>query len=95
VTADDLVQIELMRNRFHRLMGELMRGAIGRNTFQPWEVEILLDIEGCQMERRKRLDVLRQYARAVERQMDLGPGPPMKLSDFLAERARRRESVLT
>ncbi|HWB85433.1 MAG TPA: hypothetical protein VG675_14920 [Bryobacteraceae bacterium] len=81
-----------MLNRFNRLMGELMRGTIVRNSFQPWELEILLDIETCQLDRRRRWEILRQYQRAVERQMETGPGPPMKLSSFLEMRTRRRES---
>jgi hypothetical protein len=91
VAAEDLSELELMLNRFNRLIGEVMRGAIARNSFQPWEVEILVDLENCQLERRRRLEILRQYQRAVERQMSTGPGPPMKLSEFLAMRARRRE----
>jgi len=43
------------------------------------------------LERRRRMEILRQYQRAVERQMATGPGPPMKLSEFLAIRARRRD----
>jgi hypothetical protein len=54
-------------------------------------VEILMDLENCPLDRRRRLDILRQYQRAVERQMQTGPGPPMKLSEFLIMRARRRE----
>ena len=38
-----------MLNRFNRLIGELLRGAISRNAFQPWEVELLLDLETCQI----------------------------------------------
>ncbi len=91
---DDPVQLELMLNRFNRLLGELMRGVIARNAFQPWEIEILLDFENCNLERRRRLDILRQYQKAVERQLATGPGPPMKLSQFLGERARRREAAL-
>ena len=82
-----------MLNRFRRLMGELQRGAISRNDFQPWEVELLLDIETCQVERRRRIEILRQYQRAVERQLDSGPGPPMKLSEFLLLRAKRAENA--
>jgi hypothetical protein len=89
--ADDLVEKELMLNRFTRLMGELMRGAIVRNSFQPWEVDFLLDIESCHLDRRRRTEILRQYQRAVERQLNTGPGPPMKLSAFLATRAAARE----
>ena len=92
--ADDLVERELMLNRFNRLIGELMRGTIIRNVFQPWEVDLLVDIESCQLERRRRLDVMRQYQKAVERQMEAGPGPPMKLSVYLAMRAAAKEQRL-
>ena len=92
VAADDLIELELMLNRFNRLLGEIMRGAIIRNTFQPWEIEILLDFGNCTLEPRRRMDILRQYRNAVERQMETGPGPPMKLSDFLEVRAARRSA---
>jgi hypothetical protein len=91
MSADELIELEVMLNRFNRLIGEVMRGALARNSFQAWEVEILVDLENCQLDRRRRLEILRQYQRAVERQMSVGPGPPMKLSEFLAIRARRRE----
>jgi hypothetical protein len=93
VSADELVELELMVNRFRRLIGEVIRGTLARNSFHPWEVEILMDLENCRLERRRRLEILRQYQRAVERQMVTGPGPPMKLSEFLAMRARRREQA--
>ena len=89
MAADDLVELELMLNRFKRLMGEVVRGVIARNSFQPWEMEILMDMENCQLDRRRRFDILRQYTRAVERQMVTGPGPPMTLSQFLAMREQR------
>ncbi|MGA2267381.1 MAG: hypothetical protein ABSH44_02825 [Bryobacteraceae bacterium] len=91
---DDLIQKELMLNRFNRLMGELMRGAIARNVFQPWEIDLLLDIENCPLDRRRRLETLRQYQKAVERQLETGPGPPMRLTDFLAMRAAAKERRL-
>jgi hypothetical protein len=94
MAPDDLTERELMLNRFRRLITEVMRGAIVRNAFQPWEVEILVDMEKCQPERKRRLDILRQYRRAVERQMRDGPGPPMKFSEFMEIRARRREATL-
>lgn len=91
--ADDLILLELMLNRFRRLMGELQRGAINRNDFQPWEIELLLDFENCHVDRRRRADILKQYQRAVERQLENGAGPPMKLSEFLQQRAKREESA--
>ena len=39
------------------------------------------------------LDILRQYQKAVERQMFEAPGPPMKLSEFLEPWARRRDQA--
>ena len=93
MAEDDLVVLELMLNRFRRLMSDLQKGSISRNDFQPWEVEILLDISNCELDRKRRTDILRQYQKAVEKQMETGPGPPMKLSEFLAIRARRQEKV--
>jgi len=93
VTADDLIELELMLNRFNRLIAELIRGTIVRNSFQPWEVEILLDIETCTLEPRKRVDILRQYQKAVTRQLETGPGPPMKLSEYLQVRTTRRPKI--
>jgi len=76
-----------MLNRFSRLMSELARGAVARDGFEPWEVEILMDIKRCKLETRRRREIMRQYQRAVERQLETGPGPPMKLSHFLIMRA--------
>jgi hypothetical protein len=93
MVADDLIALEVMLNRFNRLMGEVLRGATARNSFCPWEVEILLDLADCQLDGRRRTDILGQYQKAVGRQMEAGPGPPMKLSEFLVLRARKREAA--
>ena len=87
--AEEVIDQELTLNRFNRLITEVMRGATARNSFQPWEAEILLDLENCHLDRRRRLDILRQYQRAVQRQMAKEPGTPMKLSEFLAAREAR------
>jgi hypothetical protein len=91
--AEELIERELTLNRFKRLLGEIMHRDCTRNSFQPWEIEILLDLDNCQLESRRRLEILRQYQRAVERQLESGPGPPMKLSEFLIIRAQRRMAV--
>ena len=90
MAADDLIQLELMLSRFRKLVGELIRGSVARNCFEPWEVEILLDAEHCQVNPRQRLEILRRYEKAVERQLETGPGPPMKLSEFLEQKLTRR-----
>lgn len=51
-------------------------------------------MDSCELRPRRRLDTLRQYQRAVVRQMQKGPGPPMKLSEFLEQKKRRREMFL-
>jgi len=90
MTADDLVDQELMLNRFRRLISELLRGTIRRTVFGPWEVEILLDIESQTLDPRRRTLMLRRYERAVVRQMESGPGPPMKFSEHLQRSKRTR-----
>jgi len=87
--ADDLVARELMLNRFKRLLAEVQRGHINRNAFEVWEVEILLDLEACGLEPRRRNEILRQYQRAVERQLESGADVLMKLSQFLVLRSRK------
>jgi hypothetical protein len=90
MTESESTDLEVMLKRFRRLLGELIRGATGRNSFAPWELTLLLDLEQCNLNPRRRLETLRQYQRAVERQMATGPGPPMKLSDFLDRKKQRR-----
>jgi hypothetical protein len=92
---NELVQIELTLNRFRKLVTELQRGAIHRNSFEPWEIEILMDLENCSLTRRRRLDILGQYLRAVERQMEGGSAVPMRLSEFLAMRTRTQRRSAT
>ena len=92
-SADDYEQRELQLNRFRRLIGELLRGEMNRNTFQSWEIVLLLDFDTCELPSRRRLEILRQYQKAVERQMEIGPGPPMTLSHFLILREQRRNAL--
>jgi len=91
MAEDDSVAPELMLNRFRRLVRDLQRGTITRTDFQSWEVDILLDIESCLLERGRREETLRRYQQAVERQLETSPGPPMKLSEFLKLRGQRHE----
>lgn len=79
-----------MRSRFLRLTTELMRGAVARTSFTPWEIELLLDVSACQIPAKRRETTLRQYQKAVERQLNHGPGPPMKLSEYLQMATTRR-----
>jgi hypothetical protein len=93
VSTDHLERRELMLNRFRRLFNEIVKGQILRNSFERWEVEILLDFEACALPSRRRLEILRQYERAVERQLETSAGPPLLLSHFLVLRERRRAAL--
>ena len=74
---------EARLNRFNRLMQELIRGNMNRNTFQPWEIEILLDIEACQIREPVKRETLRRYQKAVQRAMEKGAPTPLRLSEYL------------
>jgi hypothetical protein len=69
--------------QFNRLIQELLRGSMNRNTFRPWEVELLLDIEACTLRDSSRRETLRRYQRAVQRHMEKGARLPLKLSEYL------------
>ena len=76
--------------QFNRLMTELIRGNLHRNTFRPWEIAVLLDIESCSVRENNRKEVLRRYQKAVQRHMEKGARLPLKLSEYLeAVRAKR------
>jgi hypothetical protein len=72
--------------QFNRLIRELLRGKMNRNTFYPWEIELLLDIENCRMRESAKENILRRYQKAVQRQMEKGAKAPMKLSEFLSRK---------
>jgi hypothetical protein len=91
VRFSHLALLRSFRRCHSRCARDLQRGTITRTDFQPWEVDILLDIENCQLERGRREEALRRYQQAVERQLETSPGPPMKLSEFLKLRAQRHE----
>jgi hypothetical protein len=65
-------------------MQELIRGNMNRNTFQPWEIQILLDIEACQIREPVKRETLRRYQKAVQRAMEKGAPTPLPLSEYLS-----------
>ncbi len=74
---------EAILTRFNKLMQELVRGTMNRNTFQPWEIEILLDIEACNLREAVKKETLRRYHKAVQRAMEKGAPVPFPLSQYL------------
>ena len=83
---EDPIEREPMLHRFRRLILEVISGETKRAVFEPWEVELLTDIESCTVRPARRIGALRRYLTAAERLLKRGPGPPMKFSEFLARR---------
>jgi hypothetical protein len=81
---------EVVLSQFNRLIRELLRGSVNRNTFQPWEVELLLDFDTCEIRETGRREVLKRYQKAVQKQMEKGAPMPMKLSEYLSGLKERR-----
>lgn len=79
--------------QFNRLMQELLTGAIRRNTFRAWEIELLIDIEECDLRGPARREMLKRYQKAVQRYMERGGAQPFKLSEYIESQRARRERL--
>jgi hypothetical protein len=86
---DALEDREIVLNRFRTLMRDIFKPRMRRNCFTPWEVELLLDFESCQIPQRKLLKVMKAYQKAAERSVQRGTGAPLKLSEFLGQVPRQ------
>lgn len=92
--SEQTLDIETLLAQFNRLMGELLRGSMSRNTFRPWEIAILLDIDECDLRDANRREVLRRYQKAVQRHVERGGESLLKLSEYL-ERSRVKRNGTT
>ncbi len=81
-------ELEIRLHQFNKLMQELLRGKMQRNTFQQWEVELLLDIESCELRESNRREILRRYQRAANKYVDRGGRTLLKLSEYLDKKHR-------
>ena len=84
---------ETVLAQFNRLVGELLKGSVNRNTFRPWEIEVLLDIEMCNLRDSNKRETLRRYQKANQRHMEKGARLPLKLSEYLEAQRQRREAL--
>ena len=87
---DSLPDSDAVLAQFNRLMHELLRGTITRNTFRAWEIDLLLDIENCKLRESAKREALKRYQKAVQRQMEKGARLPLKLSEYLESIQTRR-----
>jgi len=92
---DGTLDAEAQLHQFNKLMTDLLKGTLNRNTFRPWEIEILLDIEGCNLRDANRREILRRYQKAVKRNVDRGGSSLLKLSEYLELQRRRSEQRQT
>ena len=96
---DSLPDSDTVLAQFNRLIQELLRGNMHRNTFRPWEIELLLDIESCNLREASKRETLRRYQKAVQRHMEKGARLPLKLSEYLeavkTKRAAQAVPVVT
>lgn len=74
--------------QFSVLMDELLRTGFQRGRFEPWEIELLLDIECCALSDAAKRTALQAYENAVQAEMERGATRPMRFSEFLAGRNR-------
>jgi hypothetical protein len=91
--VDQTLDSDALLARFNRLIQELLRGNMNRNTFQPWEIELLLDIQSCDLHSSNRREILRRYQKAVQRHMDRGATSLLKLSEYLERNRARRVAI--
>lgn len=90
---ENLPDSETVLAQFNRLIGELLRGSLNRNSFRPWEIELLLDMESCDFTDVNKRETLKRYQKAVQRHMDRGARLPLKLSEYLESLRCRRAAV--
>jgi hypothetical protein len=82
-------EVESRLAYFDKMIADLASGQFRRTTFQPWEVEVLLDIQSVNLGEANRKALLRRYQRAAHRWFERGGRTLLRMSDYLAKRHRR------
>ena len=85
-----LVDDDALLTRFRHLMQDVARGHTQRNSFLPWEIEILLDIRQCALRDSYRKQTIERYRKAAERQLRGGASSLLKLSEYLESCREKR-----
>ncbi len=74
--------------RFRQLLRALTRGEIKTNTFERWEVDILLDILAQNLSPEERVRTIGRYQTAALREMRESGGMPIRFSLYLSRQKR-------
>ena len=88
--TEELPDSDAILTQFNRLIQELLRGSMRRNSFRAWEIELLLDLDACDLGKSSRKLMLQRYQKAVQRQMTKGARLPLKMSEYLRAQEIRR-----
>jgi hypothetical protein len=81
--------------QFSRLIQDLLSENIHRARFAPWEIEILLDIESCDLSGPSKRRILTGYENAIRRYFETGARLPFKLSEYLESLRAARKAALS
>lgn len=79
-------ELESRLANLDKLVADLIAGQFHRTTFQPWEVEVLLDIQACSVGDSNKRELLKRYQKAAHRWFDRGGRTLLLLSDYRARR---------
>lgn len=79
---------------FDALVGELICGGPKWSSFQPWEMQLLLDLSTCRISRSRRTQVLLQYQQYVRKEIRKGRSASL-LSVFLEKTRKTKKSIAT
>src|ERR1700690_3317702 len=76
--------------QFNLLLGELLHGGMHSGRFRSWEIDLLLDIEGCMLRGSDKRKFLLEYTTAVQAQLEEGADLPTRFSEYLEQRGLNR-----
>jgi len=67
-----------------------MSGAVRRNMFTQWELDLLLDLQKARLRKSSRADALRRYLRTVQSSQASGANEPPRFSAFMEDSTPRK-----
>lgn len=80
--------------QFNCLIDELLSGNLNRSKFQPWEIEIIVDMVDCELPRASGcIAMLREYQKAVQQRTREGALVLLKLSEYLESQGKSSRHV--
>jgi len=79
-------ELEIRLVHLDNLLADMAAGQFHRTTYQPWEIEVLLDIQACNVSEPDRKALLQRYQKAAHRWFDRGGRTLLLLSDYMAKR---------